>query len=186
MGSNCTTVAAQLVYNGFQPHYSVGTVSLQWVPTALQWRHNSVIHPVCDGIVKEFQVRKPIYTLDGLCSHLEMEWSVPYRSDLQLASILDKNLLKVGECLKRGEESLTINKTEICYSMSTSLKEVCTLLRIPPEYALKVKAEEIKDGLVASCIESLHCDNTFSIIFRVSYLQVCFVSQLNCIELNEL
>lgn len=69
---------------------------------------------------------------------------------------------------------MQVSLTTSQFSFATSLKDVCDVLSIPPEYALKVKAHvrDIHNGLVEACLKDLGKPDLFTIIFRVTFLEV--------------
>ncbi|CAG5131928.1 unnamed protein product [Candidula unifasciata] len=105
-----------------------------------------------------------------------MDTAVPYHPGMLLGRSVDMKTMQPGYMLI-GEDitptELKVSLTTSQYSFATTLKDVCDILIIPPEYALKVKAgiRDVKNGLVEACLKDLGKADLFTIIFRVSFLE---------------
>ncbi|KAK7003729.1 GIMAP protein [Biomphalaria glabrata] len=104
-----------------------------------------------------------------------MDCNIPYHPGLLLGRSVDMKRLQLGYMLVDEEVRPicpTVRFTTSQFTYVHSLKDICDILSIPPEYALKVKARKITDEVVKACLDAIgNRDSSFSVIFKISFLQ---------------
>ncbi|XP_059156493.1 uncharacterized protein LOC131941315 [Physella acuta] len=103
-----------------------------------------------------------------------MDCTVPFHQGFLLGREVDMKQLQMGFMLIDETTRSTVSKLNLVTSKFTevrSLKDICDILSISPEYVFKVKANKIQNDTVSACLQNLYKDDSFTFIFRVTYLQ---------------
>ena len=106
---------------------------------------------------------------------MEVKVKIPYIRDidLELGDLFDFVTLKKqrsNDHVTPTYEARPPNVTTHSFSFANSLSDVCKILDLSLEYALKVKIGTIEDPTVFACLENIGVDNGFTLIFRQCFL----------------
>ena len=77
-----------------------------------------------------------------------------------MSTLLSYYNLQLNECLISS------------FALAHSLRDVCDIIGIAPEYALKVKSGIVTNQAVSACIRSLYSKDSFTFIFRQTFVHV--------------
>ncbi|RUS73787.1 hypothetical protein EGW08_018446 [Elysia chlorotica] len=103
-----------------------------------------------------------------------METTIPYHEGLLLGRSVDMRLLRPGYMLldeSAVPQPVQVNQTAAQFSFVRSLRDACDVLSVPVEYALKVLLGQFKNDVVSSVLEGINQKNTFTLVFKVSFIQ---------------
>ncbi|GFR65645.1 hypothetical protein ElyMa_003664800 [Elysia marginata] len=112
--------------------------------------------------------------LTNLLLSIGMETTIPYQEGLLLGRSVDMKSLQLGYMLLDDEttpQPVQVNQTVAQFSFVRSLRDACDILSVPVEYALKVMIGQFKNDVVSSVLEGITMKDTFTLVFKTSFLQ---------------
>lgn len=103
-----------------------------------------------------------------------METTIPYQEGLLLGRSVDMKSLQLGYMLIDEDtvpQPVQVNQSVAQFSFVRSLRDACDILSVPVEYALKVMVGQFKNALVSSVLDGILLKDTFTLVFKTSFLQ---------------
>ncbi|CAL1540619.1 unnamed protein product [Lymnaea stagnalis] len=103
-----------------------------------------------------------------------MDRTIPYHNGLFLGQSVDMKQFEMGPLLINENMKPLVSMPYVTtsqFAVIHSLKDVCNILNIAPEYALKVKNQNITNATVSACLDALGLEDACTIIFKASFIQ---------------
>ncbi|XP_059160382.1 uncharacterized protein LOC131943975 [Physella acuta] len=107
-----------------------------------------------------------------------MARSVPYKEGMLIGDLYDGkicNIVRDCQYRVRGSTDLnretTVNEWSSCFSLVESFDDVCDVLMIPKEYALKAQTSHIQDEMVKQALLGLEAPNSLMLILRQTFVK---------------